>query len=116
MKKNLRLRNNEFSPDAVHPGEFLADELRARKIKQKDLAEKIKMNGTILNEIIKGKRRISIPLALKLERALGISAETWLNLQQRYEKQIAHQKTKVLLSKLKVPQRRHLSLIKSVHS
>lgn len=38
----------------------------------------------MLNEIIKGKRRITPRIALKLEAALGISAGYWLKGQQMY--------------------------------
>ena len=114
MKTTFKLKENEFSPQAIHPGDYLLDELRARKMKQKELAGFTDTSNTILNEIIKGKRKISIPFAFKLEKALGISAETWLNLQRLYEKQIAYEKTTELLSRMKIPKKRQLSLIKAV--
>lgn len=74
-----------FSSIAIHPGETLADELEARLIKQKDFSTTIGMRPQHLNDIIKGKRHISPETALKLEKALGISAEFWVRLQADYE-------------------------------
>lgn len=69
---------------ATHPGSILKSELQARGIKQKDFAEIIGMPTSNLNEIIKGKRNISDATAIKLENALGIPFQTWINLQSRY--------------------------------
>lgn len=113
MKTTYKLKENEFSPATIHPGEYILDELRARKMKQKELAVLTETSNSVLNEIIKWKRKISIPLAFKLERVLGISAETWLNMQRLYEKQIAYDKTTELLSRMEIPKKGHLSLIKA---
>ena len=84
MKTNNTL--NELTPGQVfHPGEDLKDELEARNISQAELAEKLGMNRSQVNEIIKGKRNITADLALLLEKVLGIDAEYWLNAQKQYE-------------------------------
>ncbi len=113
MKTPITLLKNEFSPEAIAPGEHLFDELRARKVKQKELAKMTGISNTALNEIIKGKRKISLPVAMKLEKALGISAETWLNLQNLYDRHKSFIKTKELLHNMKVPSHRHDSLLKA---
>ncbi len=69
---------------AVHPGEILREELKERGIKQKDFSKQIGVQATHLNEVIKGKRNINADLAQKLERNLGISFQTWMNLQNNY--------------------------------
>lgn len=69
---------------AVHPGEILREELLERGIKQKDFAKMIGVGATHLNEFIKGKRNLSEGLAIKLEKALGISYKNWMNLQAGY--------------------------------
>ena len=69
---------------AVHPGEVLREELLERGIKQKDFAKKIGVQPTHLNEFIKGKRNLSESLAIKLEKALGISYKNWMSLQNGY--------------------------------
>lgn len=75
-----------FKPNyVVHPGVFLREEMAALKISQKELSERIKINKTIINEVINGKRRISGELAVKLEKVLYSPAKYWLNLQAIYD-------------------------------
>lgn len=69
---------------ATHPGNVLKKELKARGIKQKEFAKAIGMPAPNLSELIKGKRNISEAIAIKLEDALGISFQNWMNLQNRY--------------------------------
>lgn len=66
----------------THPGEMLMEEFIAPLgIKQTDLAERLGISYPRLNEIINGKRGITPDTALRLERALGMEAQFWLNLQ-----------------------------------
>lgn len=69
---------------ATHPGSILKKELKARDIKQKDFAKVIGMPAPNLSELIKGKRNITESIAIKLEEALGIPFQNWMNLQNRY--------------------------------
>lgn len=68
----------------THPGEILKDELEARGIKQKDFVKEIGLPATVLNELIKGKRSITVDTAILLEAALGIDAKFWMNFQTQY--------------------------------
>lgn len=68
---------------ATHPGSVLKSELQARGIKQKDFAKVIGMPAPNLSELIKGKRHVTESIAIKLEEALGIPFQTWMNLQNR---------------------------------
>ena len=43
------------------------------------------MSKTEINLVVHGKRGITVALAIKLEKVFGISAETWMNLQIKYE-------------------------------
>lgn len=70
---------------AVHPGETLAEELKERGIKQKDLAERIGIQPSHLNELIKGKRSFTVPIAMALEKELGIPYDFWMRRQIHYE-------------------------------
>lgn len=70
---------------ATHPGEVLREELKARGIKQKAFAGQINMQPTHLSELIKGKRNITSDIALRLENALGIPYNNWMNLQSGYD-------------------------------
>jgi addiction module HigA family antidote len=42
-----------------------------------------------INEIVHGKRRVTADTALRLSRYFGTSAEFWMNLQSRYELEMA---------------------------
>lgn len=70
---------------ATHPGEMLKDELKERDMTQKQLAEFAGIPASVISEIIHGKRSLSKTVALALEKALGIPAEIWMNMQTQYE-------------------------------
>lgn len=69
----------------VSVGAMLADDLQAMGLTQKELAEKIGVAKSVINEIIKGKRKMSSDVAIKLEPIFGVPAHYWLNLQSDYE-------------------------------
>lgn len=70
----------------IHPGEILREEfLSAMKVSQSRLARDIGVPARRVNEICLGKRSITPDSALRLARYFGVSAEFWMNLQQRYD-------------------------------
>ena len=74
----------------VHPGEILAEEfLTPLGITQYRLAKTIGVAPTRIGEIIHGDRSITPDTALRLSRALGTSDRFWLNLQTRYDIEVA---------------------------
>ncbi len=89
----------EAYPDiAIPPGEYLAEEIEARGITQKELAKKMRRPLNAINEIINGKKAITAETALQLEEAMpGIPAKFWLNLETDYQltKAIINRGTKV---------------------
>ncbi len=74
---------------AVHPGEFLREELEARELSQRALATQIGRPYQVVNEIVRGKKTITAGTAVQLEEALGISAGYWMNLRTAYELTLA---------------------------
>lgn len=78
------METNNTTFMAIHPGEVLREELRERGITQKAFAEMIGMRASHLNELINGKRSMTISIADKLEKALGIDSISWMNLQTQY--------------------------------
>ena len=70
---------------ATHPGELIKDELKERNMTQKQLSELTGIKPSVLSETINGKRSISLSVAMALEKALGIPAEIWMNLQTQYD-------------------------------
>lgn len=82
-----KIANNLVSSELIHPGEIIKDEIMARGITQKKLAEQMGVPYTVFNEILNGKRPVSTEYALLLEAALGIDANIWLGLQTDYNLQ-----------------------------
>lgn len=70
---------------ATHPGELIHDELKERGMTQKQLSEQTGIKPSVLSETINGKRSVSLNVAVALEKALGISAEMWMNLQNQFD-------------------------------
>lgn len=82
----MKGRNGRILPDiAIPPGELLAEELAERKLSQAELARQMGRPIQAINEIVKGKKAITAETALQLEAALGISAETWINMEGSYQ-------------------------------
>ena len=71
----------------ILPGEMIKDEIVARGLTQKDLAQKMGVSYTVFNEILNGKRPVTTEYALLLEAALGTDANIWLGLQADYNMQ-----------------------------
>ena len=57
---------------ATHPGELLKDELKERDMSQKQLAEATGIKASVISETIKGKRSVSLNMAVALEKELGM--------------------------------------------
>ncbi len=80
------MNKNTITPfAATHPGEMIKDELRERKMTQKQLATETGIKASVLSETINGKRSVSMNVALALEKALGIPADIWMNMQTQYD-------------------------------
>ncbi len=81
---------NEYQPDyAVSPGEVLAVELEMRGMTQQELAKRTGLTPKHIVAIAKAKSAITPETAIKLERALGMPAEYWLNLESQYQEILA---------------------------
>ena len=90
-KRFMKTRNNTTAFRAVHPGEVLKAELEERGITQTAFAEQIGMRVSHLNELIRGKRAMTINIADKIEEALGIDSIFWMNMQTQYNYDIKAQ-------------------------
>ena len=76
----------------IHPGEILADELAELDKSPTELAREIHVPANRITQLISGKRAMTADTALRLERWLGVSAAFWMNLQKRYELDIARER------------------------
>lgn len=86
-----RTANKMMSSMLIHPGEMIKDEIVARGITQKELAQQMGVSYTVFNEILNGKRPVTTEYALLLEAALGTDANIWIGLQAEYNMQKAKQ-------------------------
>jgi antitoxin HigA-1 len=74
----------------IHPGEILRDDfLEPMKISIYTLAQVIKVPRSRVNDIVLGRRAITTDTALRLARYFGTSPDFWVNLQARYDLEIA---------------------------
>ena len=74
----------------VHPGAILRDEfLTPLEISVYGLAKAIKVSRPRLNDVVRGRRAVTTDTALRLGRYFGTTAEFWINLQTRYELDVA---------------------------
>jgi len=79
-------RTDAYPDVAIHPGEYLAEEIDAREISQKELARRMGRPVNAINEIINGKKAITADTALQLEAVMTeILARFWLNLETDYQ-------------------------------
>jgi HTH-type transcriptional regulator/antitoxin HigA len=75
-----------YSDVAIPPGEYLAEEIEARGLSQKELAKRMGRPLNAINEIINGKKTITAETALQLEEVMPeIPAKFWLNLEADYQ-------------------------------
>lgn len=86
----------------IHPGEVLSEDfLTEMGLSQNKLSVSIGVPPRRINEIVHGKRGISADTALRLSRYFGTSAEFWLNLQTRYELDLAIDRSGFELDQIK---------------
>ncbi len=84
-KKFLNRRLPKNRPP-THPGEMLFEEfIKPLNITQREAAQCLGVSYPRLNEIIKGRRRVTPDTALRLSQVFGMSADFWLGLQQDWD-------------------------------
>lgn len=93
----------------IHPGEILLEEfLEPMGISQNLLARETGMSPRRVNEIVLGKRSITGDTAIRLGRLFGIEPEFWMNLQSRYDLEVAEDQFD---SKVKITVGRYKGLV-----
>jgi addiction module HigA family antidote len=73
----------------IHPGEIVKDEVEYRGIKQRDLAAKMGISYSQLNEILNCKRPVNTEIALLFEASLGLSPKMLVGIQADYDMRAA---------------------------
>ena len=84
----------------IHPGEHLADELKALDMSAAALARALKVPTNRVTGILNGTRSITGDTALRLAHFFGTSPQFWLNLQALYEIRLAERKSRRAIEKL----------------
>ncbi|TVL98712.1 MAG: addiction module antidote protein, HigA family [Candidatus Brocadia sp. WS118] len=73
----------------IHPGVYLKQLLDELKISQYRLARDLGVPAMRINHVVHGKRPVTAELALRLGRYFDQSPRYWMNLQSRYDMDIA---------------------------
>ncbi len=80
----------EYRPDyMVPPGATVLETIEALGLTQTQLAVRTGRTLKTINEIIQGKAPITPETAIQLERALGVQASFWNNLESNYRSRLA---------------------------
>lgn len=101
----------------IHPGEVLADDLKALGMSAAELARHMNVPTNRVTGILNGQRAITGDTALRLAHYFNTSAQFWLNLQSNYELRLAEQKAGKSIESLptlKVRKTRQRSIVGSV--
>ncbi|CAN5473511.1 HigA family addiction module antitoxin [soil metagenome] len=83
------MRKSSKPAEVFPPGDFIREELQARKWTQGDLARILGRPLQTVNQIINGNKRITAETAKELGMAFGTGPELWLNLENAYRLSIA---------------------------
>lgn len=76
--------------EPVHPGEILKEDFMVPySLSSNALARAIGVTPARINDIVRGRRGITADTALRLARYFGTDAQSWLNLQDRYDLAVA---------------------------
>ena len=98
------MRSKKLPP--IHPGEHLADLLKESGISANALALSLRVPANRITLIIQGKRAISAETALRLARYFRTSPEFWMNLQIKYELDVAQDAAADQIAREVIPQAR----------
>jgi addiction module HigA family antidote len=102
------IANNLTPFKPTHPGSLLKEELEYRNISQIQFSQKLGLANSAFNEILNGKRPVTIDFALLMEAALNIPAYILIGLQTDFSLQVAKNNKKLLKRLAEV--RKHASL------
>lgn len=88
--------------EPVHPGEVLKhDFMEPFGLSSNSLARAIGVTLARINEIVRHRRGITAETALRLARYFGTDAQSWMNLQDRYELAVARRRVEGALAAIR---------------
>ena len=68
-----------------HPGEIVRSELVELGVSIAAAARALGVTRQQLNNVVSGKSRVTAEMAVRLEKGLGSTADTWLRMQSVYD-------------------------------
>jgi antitoxin HigA-1 len=71
-----------------HPGELVGDNLAELGVTVDDAADALGVSSQELRDVVSGRAPITPQMAVRLEKALGSTADTWRRMQIMYD--LAH--------------------------
>jgi addiction module HigA family antidote len=84
----------------IHSGEILREEfMKPLGLSTNALAQRLGVTTVRVNEIANERRGITADTALRLGRCFSTAAESWMNLQQRYELEAARREVGVTVER-----------------
>jgi antitoxin HigA-1 len=98
-KSSTTTNRKKLAP--VHPGEILAEDLRDAGLSMNQVARAIHVPMNRISAIVNGQRGITGDTAVRLARYWGTSAQYWMNLQSRYELEVAQDALADSISQIK---------------
>ncbi len=70
----------------MHPGEVIKElYIEASDMSLRAVAEALGVSAPTFSRLVSGKSSVSVEMAFRLERVLGGSAESWLQMQTNYD-------------------------------
>lgn len=80
----------------MHPGEYIIEAyLEPLEMTRTELADRLGVSASAVSRILTGKSDVSPEMAVRFERVLGRSAESWLAMQADYSLVRAHESVDV---------------------
>jgi antitoxin HigA-1 len=69
----------------AHPGELIGETLTELGVSISEAAKGLGITRQQLHNVISGRSGVTAEMAVRLEKALGSTADTWLRMQMNYE-------------------------------
>jgi len=79
----------------AHPGEVLREFIG--EVTVTEAASRLGVTRAALSRILNGTNGISADMALRLEKALGASAESWVTMQAQYDLWVASKRKRLVV-------------------
>ncbi len=91
---------NKVPKPAINPAaSVIEDSILHYELSQAKVARAMKVSAPLLSDVIRGKKKVSVELALRLEACLGISAELLNKLQSAYDYQVSYHANHIAIEK-----------------